>query len=351
MSGWDAPASGDPFEANGDGGLVVQPLIDRRQYAGAEGLRTLPVDGRFESADPASFEATITSAQLGALVLRRIAIAPHRAIIDGHDRGVQEDLLRFIVVMRGSFFAAPPGGAPVRLGTGDALFTCRPRTYAYQASEPLVLVTSTLPVASLPALVRHLEDLPIGPLPHSPLVDAVVLLLSNLADRLDEPWTFDADYAARGLIDLEVAILSEVIEQRPAAPGPDRVYSAAVDYIERHLADPDLRPPQIAEALGVSLRYLHRAFDNKEVTVARHLRTRRLQQVAATLTAAPGRPSLLGLAARFGFVSQDQLARAFRRQYGVTMTEYSESAEARQDAAARSSIGMTGQSRQSRSNP
>jgi AraC-like DNA-binding protein len=204
---------------------------------------------------------------------------------------------------------------------GDAVFTCRPRTYLYQASDPLVVVSSTVPVANLPAIVRRLDDLPIGLLPHSPLVDAVVDLLLHLSDRLDEPWGFDADYAARGLLDLETAILTEVIAPDVPVQGPDRVYTAAVDYIERHLGEPHLRPPQIAEALGVSLRYLHRAFDDKELTVARLLRERRLEQVANALRSASP-PPLSGIATRYGFASQDQLARAFRRRYGMSMTEY-----------------------------
>jgi AraC-like DNA-binding protein len=184
------------------------------------------------------------------------------------------------------------------------------------------MVSSTVPVTSLPAIVRRLEDLPVGPLPHSPLVDAVVDLLVHLADRLDEPWSFDADYAARGLLDLETAILTEIIAPQAPLPGPDRVYAAAVAYIERHLGDPDLRPPQIAEALGVSLRYLHRAFDDKEMTVARLLRERRLDQVVVALRASGPHPPLQSIAARFGFATQDQLARAFRRRYGMSMTEY-----------------------------
>ncbi|MBE7190742.1 helix-turn-helix domain-containing protein, partial [Jatrophihabitans endophyticus] len=78
----------------------------------------------------------------------------------------------------------------------------------------------------------------------------------------------------------------------------------------------------IAAALGVSLRYLHRAFDDKEATVARHLRERRLEQVAAALRTANRQPALQSIASRFGFTGQDQLARAFRRRYGMSMTEY-----------------------------
>jgi AraC-like DNA-binding protein len=306
----------------GDGAPLAQPRIERRRFSGAEGIRSMPVEGRFESRDPAAFEAEVVRIQLGALVLRRTTMTPHRAMVDGREHPEDPDILRFMTVQQGSLLAAPPGGRPVRLGVGDALFTCRPRAYVYQADAPIVIVASTLPVTSLPAVVRRLDDLPIGPLPHSPLVDAVVDLLVHLSQRLDEPWSFDADYAARGLIELETAILTEVIGPQPPAPGPDRVHSAALDYIERHLGEPDLRPPQIADALGVSLRYLHRAFDDKEVTVARYLRERRLEQVAQALRSAERQPSLHHLAERYGFSSQDQLARAFRRRYGTSMTEY-----------------------------
>ena len=321
MSDWaDAPIN--DRSADGDDGALTTPRIERGMFRGPDGLRDLPVDGRIESLDVARFEAETVRVQLGPMVLRRSAITAHRSIVDGRERGAHADVLRFMTVQKGSLLVAPPGGRPVRMDVGDALFTCRQRTYLSQANEPVVVVASTLPVTSLPAVVRRLDDLPIGLLPHSPLVDAVVDLLITLSRRFDEPWSFDADYAARGLIDLETAILTEIIAPRKPAQGPDRVYSAAVDYIERHLGEPGLRPPQIAEALGVSLRYLHRAFDDKEMTVARHLRERRLEQVAAVLRSTERQPHLQGIAARFGFGSQDQLARAFRRRYGVSMTEY-----------------------------
>jgi AraC-like DNA-binding protein len=311
-------APGPP--TGGDGSALVRPRIERERYTGAEGIRRLPVEGRFESREPDDFEAEVVRAELGEVVVRRTTMTPHRAMVDG--RADDPDILRFMTVQQGSLLAAPPGGRPVRLEVGDALFTCRPRTYVYQADGPIVIVASTLPVTSLPSAVRRLEDLPIGPLPHSPLVDAVVALLVHLAQRLDEPWAFDADFAARGLVELQTAILTEVLAAPPPSPGPDRVHAAAIDYIERHLADPGLRPPQIATALGVSLRYLHRAFDDKDVTVARYLRERRLEQVAQALSAPERQPPLQHLAEQYGFGSQDQLARAFRRRYGTSMTEF-----------------------------
>ncbi|MGT2426773.1 AraC family transcriptional regulator [Amnibacterium kyonggiense] len=319
MDGGGSGPRTDPLE--GAERSLLLPRVERAVYRGADGLRRLPIEGRFESRDAAAFEAEVVRARFGDIVLRRTSITAHRAVVDGSDSATDEDILRLLTVRRGEMIAVPPGGAPVRVGAGDALLTCRPRRYAYRADGPLVVVASTVPVSSLPRAVRRLDRLPVGPLPHAPLVDAVVDLLTELAERLHEPWAFDADYAARGVIDLETAILTGLLAPARPMPGPARVHAAAVDYIERHLGERDLRPPQIADALGVSLRYLHRAFDDEEMTVAKHLRERRLERVAAALRS-ERTPGLERIADRYGFASQDQLARAFRRRYGVSMTEY-----------------------------
>ena len=307
----------DAFPATGP-----PPRTEHRTFRGASGLRDLPPDGTFGSTDPEGFEAEMTRVRLGRLVLRRTRMSAHHGMVDGRDGADDPDVLRLLTVQEGALLAVAPGGQPSRLGVGDAMFTCRARSYAYRTEGPIVLVSSTMPVSSLPAAVRRLDHLPIGPLPHTALVDAVIELMASLAGRLEESWTFDSAYAARGLIDLETAILTEVLGPQEPLVGTDRIHAAAVEYIEHHLADADLRPPQIADALGVSLRYLHRAFDDKEVTVARHLRERRLDLVAEALRAAPRRPSLATLAERYGFSSQDGLARAFRRRYGRSMTDF-----------------------------
>lgn len=298
------------------------PRVERRTYRGPAGLRDLPVEGTFGSPDPERFEAEMTRVRLGGLVLRRTRMSAHRAIVDGREGPEDPDILRLLTVQEGALLAIAPGGQPSRLAAGDAMFTCRVRSYAYRTEGPIVLVSSTMPVSSLPTSVRRLDLLPVGPLPRTALVDAVIELMASLAGRLEESWAFDSEYAARGLIDLETAILTEVLGPQEPLVGTDRIHAAALEYIEHHLADADLRPPQIADALGVSLRYLHRAFDDKEVTVARHLRERRLDLVAEALRTAPRRPSLAALAERYGFSSQDGLARAFRRRYGRSMTDF-----------------------------
>jgi AraC-like DNA-binding protein len=298
------------------------PRSSRARYLGVDGTRSLPVVGRLEASDPAGFEVDAAVVQLGRLTLRRATMGAHRAIIDGRLRSTREDGLLLVLVQRGEMTAAPRKGRPVRLGTGDAIFIGRARQYAFHAVDVVTLVISELPEDSLPAAVRRLEDLPPGPLPPTPLVSALVGLLTTLAVRMDEPLEFDAGYAARGIIDLETAILLEEMGGHRDACPADRVYEAAVEYIDRHIAEPALAPPTIARALGVSLRSLHGAFAGRDVTVAKHVRDRRLDHVAEAVRTSSRRPSSAGLAARFGYAGADPLTRAFRQRFGRSIVEY-----------------------------
>lgn len=325
---WSHSGVGEPMAEVADVVAAVgvahrsAPQVARERYSGSEGVRRFPLIGRFEVPDPTAFEADTSSVRLGRMVLRRTTISAHRAILDGRLRSTRTDGLLLVVVQDGTVTAAPRQGRPVRLEAGDSIFIGRARQFAFQTDDPVTLVISALPEASLPAGVRHIEDLPPGALPHVPLVGAVVNMLMGLASRLDEPMDFDAGFAERGIIDLETAILLELMGARRGAPRADLVYEAAVEYIDRHIAEPGLAPPVIARALGVSLRSLHAAFAGREVTVARHLRDRRLDLVADVVRTSERRPTSASLAARFGYAGPEPLTRAFRQRFGRSIVEY-----------------------------
>lgn len=309
-----------------DGAVTVPhralPRVERERYVGPEGLRRFAVRGGLEVPDPFSFRADLSVVQLGRVVVRRTAMTAHRTIADGRLASTREHGLLLVVVQHGAVTVAGRTGPPVRLEEGDAVFVGREHEFAFRADEEVVLVQSALPEESLPACVRRFEDLPPGALPKVPLAGALIDLLIALASRLDEPMGFDAGYAERGIIDLETAILLELMGTRRGAPRADLVYEAAVEYIDRHIAEPGLAPPTIARALGVSLRSLHGAFAGRDVTVARHLRDRRLDLIAEAVLTAARRPSSASLAVRFGYPGPDQLTRAFRQRFGSSIVEY-----------------------------
>jgi AraC-like DNA-binding protein len=51
-------------------------------------------------------------------------------------------------------------------------------------------------------------------------------------------------------------------------------------FIQEHLGDPELRPAEIAAAYHISLRLLHKLFQEQGTTVAGWIRTRRLLKLS-----------------------------------------------------------------------
>lgn len=105
---------------------------------------------------------------------------------------------------------------------------------------------------------------------------------------------------------------------------PDVALMAQIDrYIDDHLDDPDLTPETVARAHAVSLRQLHRLFASRQHTVARTIRTRRLEQCRRDLVSPrSAHRSVTDIALRWGFLDLGAFGRAFREAYGVSPFAY-----------------------------
>lgn len=111
----------------------------------------------------------------------------------------------------------------------------------------------------------------------------------------------------------------------------DAALRARIDaYLDEHLDDPDLDPEMVARAHAVSVRQLHRLFADRDLTVARTIRSRRLEQCRRDLVAAGahGR-SVTEIARRWGFPDLGVFGRAFRETYGVSPRAYRAAATTR----------------------
>lgn len=97
----------------------------------------------------------------------------------------------------------------------------------------------------------------------------------------------------------------------------------ARDFIRRNASDPGLGPTDIAAALGLSLRRLHRIFETAGDTVSRHILRCRLEAARYRLRSPTFRhATILDLALACGFTSLPTFYRTFRDAYGVPPAEY-----------------------------
>jgi AraC-like DNA-binding protein len=101
-------------------------------------------------------------------------------------------------------------------------------------------------------------------------------------------------------------------------------------YILRHLDDQRLGLAGVAAAHHISLRYLHRLFEQEELSVARFIRNQRLRRCRADL-ADPllATRSVAEIGARWGYPDPATFNRAFKQAYGQPPGEYRQALRSR----------------------
>jgi len=94
-------------------------------------------------------------------------------------------------------------------------------------------------------------------------------------------------------------------------------------YMNRHADDMDLTPDRIADALGLARSTLYRLLQEEGLQINAHVAEYRLTMVARTLRdmAWTGR-SIGEIAALWGHIDQAYFARAFKKQFGMTPSDY-----------------------------
>jgi AraC-like DNA-binding protein len=109
-------------------------------------------------------------------------------------------------------------------------------------------------------------------------------------------------------------LVAEVVDRAAGPSGPVAVRLAAERFVDRRLGDPRLSAGYVAGGIGVSVRTLHRAFEQPD-TLARHIRARRLDRAAERLRREE--VTVSEVAADLGFGSASRFAALFRERFGA----------------------------------
>src|SRR5699024_7750351 len=147
----------------------------------------------------------------------------------------------------------------------------------------------------------------------SPGVGTVLtqLIEASLGDGLTGPASQQSsEFLGHAAIDL----LAGLVYSKAAPCAPDEALRiVAFDFIRENLSDSQLSSDYIAGAHGISVRTLHRLFEDEERGVAELIRNWRLEAVYKDLQDPRFRDlTILSIGVRHGIGSQAQLTRLFR---------------------------------------
>ena len=275
-------------------------------------------------ADPAGFQARVRAlglADLGVCELACSAADVRRT--SKLIRRADPELYSIIVPLRGRLMVAQ-GERDAELGTADIGLYSSSHPFQVRLAPGTTLLRAQLRRELLPLPVSKIDRLLATPLPGRSGVGA---LLSAFLTQLTGDVTYSPADATR-LGSVAVDLLTAVLAHHLDTEAPENARQAALlpritAFIQRHLDDPDLSPGAIAAAHHISVSYLHRLFQEQEVTVAAWIRRRRLDRAARDLADTGLRDlSIHRVAVRWGFTDHATFTRAFSAAYDVPPREY-----------------------------
>ncbi|WP_405878377.1 helix-turn-helix domain-containing protein [Streptomyces sp. NBC_01136] len=286
-----------------------------------------PVETRTDHA--ADFRATVRALDLGAVQLSEVSHPsfevhrPARLIRRSDPEGYQ-----LLLNVSGNI-GVTQGGRDAVLGRTDMVLydSSRPVNGSMTADGAVAEVVMQFPRVLLPFPENKIAPLLSVPLCGQEGIGALlarsILELTEHADR------YTPTVAARltaVTMDLLAALLAQRLEADTLLPphvGQGALLARIHAFIEQHLGDPGLTPGTIAAAHQISVRYLHRLFQEQADTVTAHIRHARLEHCHRDLASpqSTSRP-ILAVAARWGFTDLAHFSRSFRARYGMPPSDF-----------------------------
>lgn len=301
----------------------------------------IPIDARFkrwletleeqrlpleqQQLDAAPFEARLEIATLGPLTLTRVSEGPLRSeATPGKIRRLGD---------AGCISVGLTLAGTMTVEQRDRVSTQRPGDLVVIEHQPTVMTTSPGNQSLYLKMPRErLEDV-LGPahryaartvgadLATANLATGYFVELSRMHHQLDP-------IAAARMGSIGVDLIVASIAERMALDLPQPLsgnvlVQRAKAHVEANLGDPTLDPPQLAAAVGVSLRRLEELFHERGQHVSDWIWQRRLEVAADRLTdPAFTNLTIATLAAGCGFTSRVYFTRRFKNRFGLTPSDF-----------------------------
>lgn len=290
----------------------------------------MPAPTRFSSEHADDFRAGVRCLDFGAVHVATLFYPPLTARRGpAQIRRADPERYHLLLNLAGSLHYAQCGrqvtAAVGDLVLGDSSHPCEARvTIAAQPARTLVV---QLPRAEVRLPADRVERLLAVRLPgEDPLAALVADHLNGLLAGARAWASRDVARLGRVTIDLITGLLAHRLDARGALPPENRrrlLLEQVHAFIDANLGEPELSPRTVADAMHISVRYLHRLFQQDGDTVCAWIKQRRLERCRRDL-AEPllsDRP-VYAIAARWGLAHPAEFSRIFHSAYGIPPGEY-----------------------------
>ncbi|WP_331724416.1 helix-turn-helix domain-containing protein (plasmid) [Streptomyces longwoodensis] len=279
----------------------------------------------FQLVDTDTFDGCLKVASLGAVQVSAMAYHSFRCVRTPKLIRAADPECFQVAFMRSGRHVLEQDRNQAALRSGEIAIFDSSRPFETWADGESVLIQ--FPHTLLPLPAGRVRSMLARPFPGH---KGIGCLLADFLTRIEED---GADYTPQDSIrlaavslDLVTAVIAHYLERDSEVPADSRqraLYLRVTSHIQRHLGDPALTVDSIAAAHHISVRSLHRLFQQHGVSVRAWIRAQRMEHSCRDLADPMRRhQAITAVAARWGFTRPADFSRAFRARYGITPSEY-----------------------------
>jgi AraC-like DNA-binding protein len=296
-------------------------LFDEFQRGSTHPMRAL-------SSRPDEFRATVRAVQLGTVDVVELALADSTIVRSAQlIRQDDPDVYAIVLPLSGRV-ALSQARRDTLLQPGSMALYNSAKPFEVHISgdaAPATLMRVQIPSSLLPPTRSRWDQLLAVPLSGQRGVgNLFTRFLTGLGDAYGEFHPTDLPRLGNLAADMFSAVLAHHLESEIASGPPrDLLRHRITAYMREHLDDPWLSPETVAAAHHISVSYLHRLFETRDLTVSAWIRNQRLDRARRDLSD----PQLADLpiyriANRWGFRDHATFTRSFRAEFGLPPRRY-----------------------------
>jgi len=263
------------------------------------------------------FNGDLTCSQYGDLRFSAFTVSPHEVVRLKSHIGRSSNAHYLVSRQRSGVTRMSQNDDVCELQPGDVGLVDGTRQFRLEYLQPVDRVVAVIPHSQLHSRAPWLDRRPLNRMAaSSPLIELLRFYLERLAGPdCTSPWE------AAALTDNVCNIVRERSSVRQFAVLP--TLDQMLIMLRRHLADPDLSPGMVAARLGVSVRTLHKRFQDADTTFGKWILENRLLACQRAFEDPRHAPFTISqIAYGWGFNDLSNFSKAFKARFGVSPTEY-----------------------------
>lgn len=286
----------------------------------ADTFAPVQLDGWADYPDPAGH---LSGTQRGRLLFAELESTPH---VHRRTPGQisQADAMFFqIAILAKGAGSLRQDGRQAELAPGDLVVYENSRPFTWTFTDPWAVIVLSIPSEAVRLTDSERRAMSARPLSgRDGLSGVVARFVRDLTRHACEIPPAQSERLLAQATDLAISLLATPANAEYADARLRTTLERVRGYIAAHFRDPALAPDEIAAAVNISTRYLHKLFEGEHETVALYLRGLRLERARNDLLdPRHARRSVAAIAHDCGFGDISGFNRVFKAAYGINPSD------------------------------